>query len=134
VEGNRAHTRDMRALSRAQAATCGMPDLRNVRQAPGTRRLTLAFSWCEMSASFDTRSSSVTETALACVIDALRRTLDLAPTASLRSDTPLADVGVDSLARILVCDYLAASGWIVTDEDAGEAQSIGDLAERATRG
>ncbi len=87
-----------------------------------------------MSASFDTRSSSVTEAALACVVDALRRTLDLAPTASLRADTPLADVGVDSLARILVCDFLADGGWLVADADAGDAQTVGELAERITRG
>jgi hypothetical protein len=75
----------------------------------------------------------MTETALACVIAALRQTLDLTPAASLRPDTPLADIGVDSLARILVCDHLAASGWLLVDSDAGAALTIGQLAGSATR-
>lgn len=87
-----------------------------------------------MTSSHNTQSSPPAETALACLIDAMKQTLDLSPPASLRADTPLRDLGMDSLARILVCDQMKSQGWWVTESAAKQAHTIGDLANGATRG
>ncbi len=87
-----------------------------------------------MTSSHNVQSSPQAETALACLIEALKHTLDLLPTASLRADTPLRDVGMDSLARILVSDQMESHGWRMSESAASGAHTIGELAERVTRG
>ena len=46
----------------------------------------------------------------------------------VRPDTPLAGLGVDSLALLLVADVLADSGWRLDLSSAREAVTISDLA------
>lgn len=86
-----------------------------------------------MTSSHNAQSSHGAEAALSCLIEALKNTLDLSPTASLRADTPLRDVGMDSLARILVSDQMKSHGWQVSESAATGANTIGDLARKATR-
>lgn len=47
--------------------------------------------------------------------------------AELRSDTPLAAIGVDDLARILIVDACADSGYHLSASDAWSASTVGDL-------
>jgi hypothetical protein len=48
---------------------------------------------------------------------------------SLRSDTALADLGVDNLARVLLLDACADMGVIVDEHAAWMALTVGDLVE-----
>ena len=50
----------------------------------------------------------------------------------LRTDTPLAGLGVDSLALVLMADALSEQGWHVTMSSARSAVTIGDLAACCT--
>lgn len=61
------------------------------------------------------------------VARALVRVLGLGSEAHLRADTPLAAVGVDSLALLLVSDALAQAGWSLDDSAARGAVTLGDL-------
>lgn len=66
------------------------------------------------------------------VVPAVVRVLGLAPSGgpapTLRSDTPLAGLGMDSLALLCVADALAEGGWMLDLQSAREARTIGDLA------
>lgn len=46
---------------------------------------------------------------------------------ALRPDTPLAALGVDSLALLCVADALADEGWLLDPQRARQARSLGDL-------
>jgi len=58
---------------------------------------------------------------------ALRRVLGLSAEARLRADTPVAALGVDSLAVILLVDALDESGWTLDQAAARRATTVGDL-------
>lgn len=49
----------------------------------------------------------------------------------LRSDTVLADLGVDELARVLVVDACADHGVVVDAQSAWTARTVGDLVDAA---
>ena len=51
----------------------------------------------------------------------------------VRPDTPLAGLGVDSLALLLVADVLADAGWLLDLTAAREAATIADLSACCTR-
>lgn len=52
--------------------------------------------------------------------------------ALLRADTPLAGLGVDSLALVLIADALSEHGWHTDMTGARRAVTIGDLAACCT--
>ena len=65
------------------------------------------------------------------------RVLGLAPHGAaeplMRPDTPLAGLGIDSLALLLVADVLADSGWRLDLSSAREAVTISDLVSSCVR-
>jgi len=61
------------------------------------------------------------------VAHALARVLGLSSEAHLRADTPVAALGVDSLAVILLIDALDDSGWALDPGAARRATTVGDL-------
>ncbi len=84
-------------------------------------------------------SDAVAPDTAALAADALGHVLDL-PAAGLRADTPLADLGVDSIARIQWADVAEARcrgrGLRVhVDDDAlAAARTLADLAAALTAG
>ena len=64
---------------------------------------------------------------------ALERVLGLASGRGLRADTPLAGLGVDSLALLCIADVLAEDGWALDLARARAAATIGDLAACCSR-
>ena len=67
------------------------------------------------------------------VAPAVVRVLGLAPAGgpapALRPDTPLAGLGMDSLALLCVADALAEDGWLLDLNAARAAVTIGELAD-----
>ena len=61
--------------------------------------------------------------------DALVRVLGSAGGQWLRSDTPLGDVGVDALARVLLVDACRDAGIDLDPDAAWTAHTMADLAE-----
>lgn len=51
----------------------------------------------------------------------------------MRSDTVLADLGVDNLARVLLMDACADLGVALDEDAAWAARTVGDLVESARR-
>ncbi len=47
----------------------------------------------------------------------------------LRSDTPLAVLGIDSLGLLCVADLLEESGWRLPDDALRTTSTVGDLAD-----
>lgn len=60
---------------------------------------------------------------------ALARIVGGEQSASLRSDTVLADLGVDRLARVLLVDACAQAGIDLDAQVAWTARTVGDLVE-----
>jgi hypothetical protein len=76
---------------------------------------------------------SVAVEALTAVVAALSRTMDWPVGESVvRADTPLAELGLDDLAAVLICDNSAELGWSLSPHDVFAAVTVADLAAAAT--
>lgn len=53
--------------------------------------------------------------------------------AALRDDTPLAALGVDSLARLLIADHCADHGWVVDEVAFARATTVAEAADCLSR-
>lgn len=82
------------------------------------------------SAGFSTSDSRAKivagPSATEAVMEALARVLDQ-PVGAVRSDTVLADIGVDQLARVLLVDACAESGITVDPDAAWSARTVAEL-------
>ena len=139
VEGDSADAGGVRSLPRPETSPHSLRRVRDVRQAPGPRRLsgrTLEVS-VSKSGPGEVLPLLTESQARELVTGALGRVLDLAPT-TLRDDTPLAGVGADSVALIAFVDVLAQDGGLELDQGGDDvdegllrAVTVADLVEIA---
>ena len=69
--------------------------------------------------------------AVASAIAAVEQVLEWDPPSGspggVRADTPLSVLGVDSLARLLIVDACAESGWLLAEDAAWSAEDVRGL-------
>ena len=98
VEGFGPHAGVVRPLPRTQAAARCLPGVRHLREASSSRRLS-------------PMSEPQRRPLSGAVAAAVARVLDVNP-ALLRWDTPLADLGADDVALVLIADVLIDEGHL----------------------